>query len=66
MNCRWSFNISLLQTNPIIINFTSGGGGGREGHPYERVGMIVEKLELRPKKGSKGDKSGCGSSFFDH
>ena len=29
-------------------------------------GMFVEKLELRPYKGSKGDKSGCGSSFFDH
>ena len=49
MNCRWSFNISLLQTNPIIINFTWGGGGeGREGLPYERVGNVRRKLELRP------------------
>ena len=31
MNCLWSLNIPLLQSNPIIINFTSGGGGGGRG-----------------------------------
>ena len=51
MNCRWSFNISLLQTNPIIINFTSGGGGGREGLPYERVGNVRRKIRIETLKG---------------
>ena len=49
MNCRWSFNISLLQINPIIINFTSGGG--REGLPYERVGNVRRKIRIETLKG---------------
>lgn len=49
MNCRWSFNISLLQTNPIIIDFTSGRGG--EGLPYERVGNVRRKIRIETLKG---------------
>ena len=60
MNCLWSLNIPLLQSNPIIINFTSGGGGrgeggeggggegGGGGSHMKESGMFVAKLELRP------------------
>ena len=62
MNCLWSLNIPLLQSNPIIINFTSGGGegggggrgrggGGRRGLPYERVGNVRSKIRIKTLKG---------------
>ena len=50
MNCLWSLNIPLLQSNPIIINFTSGGGG-EGGIPYERVGNVRSKIRIKTLKG---------------
>ena len=45
MNCLWGFNIPLLDTNPIIINCTSGWRGG--GLPYERDGNVQRRIRIK-------------------